>query len=74
MIGWRRTREGRRRGTPLGITNAYRVHEPTSGLGLLATLVFTTESNCWSATISKFSSEESKDDLERRRRDVGTHC
>jgi hypothetical protein len=38
--------------TPLGfrteqITNAYRVHEPTSGLGLLATLVFATESNCW---------------------------
>jgi hypothetical protein len=36
--------------TPLGfttrqITNAYRVHEPTSGLGLLATLVFATESN-----------------------------
>jgi hypothetical protein len=38
--------------TPLGfttrqITNAYRVHEPASGLGLLATLVFATESNCW---------------------------
>jgi hypothetical protein len=36
--------------TPLGfttrqITNAYRVHEPTSGLGLLATLVFAGESN-----------------------------
>jgi hypothetical protein len=29
------------------ITNAYVVHEPTSGLGLLATLVFATESNCW---------------------------
>jgi hypothetical protein len=27
------------------ITNAYRVHEPASGLGLLATLVFATESN-----------------------------
>jgi hypothetical protein len=36
--------------TPLGfrteqITNAYRVHEPTNGLGLLATLVFATESS-----------------------------
>ena len=27
------------------ITNAYRVHEPTSGFGLLATLVFATEFN-----------------------------
>jgi hypothetical protein len=38
--------------TPLGfttrqITNAYRVHEPARGLGLLATLVFATESNSW---------------------------
>jgi hypothetical protein len=38
--------------TPLGfttrqITNAYVVHEPASGLGLLATLVFATESNSW---------------------------
>jgi len=38
--------------TPLGfttrqITNAYRVHEPARGLGLLATLVFSTESNSW---------------------------
>src|SRR5262249_8722388 len=42
--------------TPLGfttrqITNAYRVHEPASGLGLLATLVFATESNCWTASV-----------------------
>src|SRR5262245_21448286 len=41
--------------TPLGfttrqITNAYRVHEPARGLGLLATLVFATESNCWTAS------------------------
>jgi len=41
--------------TPLGfttqqITNAYRVHEPASGLGLLATLVFATESNSWIAS------------------------
>ena len=46
-----RIRRIRRITTPLGfttrqITNAYRVHEPTSGLGLLATLVFATESNC----------------------------
>jgi hypothetical protein len=41
--------------TPLGfttrqITNAYRVHEPAHGLGLLATLVFATESNSWTAS------------------------
>ena len=41
--------------TPLGfttrqITNAYRVHEPARGLGLLATLVFVTESNSWTAS------------------------
>src|SRR5262245_28001062 len=46
-----RIRRIRRIMTPLGfrteqITNAYRVHEPRSGLGLLATLVFATESNC----------------------------
>jgi hypothetical protein len=32
------------------ITNAYRVHEPASGLGLLATPVFATESNHWTAS------------------------
>ena len=41
--------------TPLGfrteqITNAYRVHEPSHGFGLLATLVFAAESNCWTAS------------------------
>jgi len=41
--------------TPLGfttrqITNAYRVHAPARGLGLLATLVLATESNCWTAS------------------------
>jgi hypothetical protein len=41
--------------TPLGfttrqVTNAYCVQEPASGLGLLATLVFATESNCWTAS------------------------
>ena len=29
------------------ITNAYRVHEPTRGLGLLANALFATESNSW---------------------------
>jgi hypothetical protein len=38
--------------TPLGfttrqITDAYRIHEPTSGLGLLAMGLFATESNSW---------------------------
>src|SRR5262245_6712226 len=41
--------------TPLGfitrqITNAYVVHEPANGLGLLATLVFAAESNSWTAS------------------------
>ena len=41
--------------TPLGfrtvqITNAYRMHEPASGLGLLATLMFATESDSWTAS------------------------
>jgi hypothetical protein len=47
-----RIRRIRRIMTPLGfttgqITNAYRVHEPTSGLGLLASILFgkPTESN-----------------------------
>jgi hypothetical protein len=45
--------------TPLGfttrqITNAYRVHEPMSGLGLLAMNVFATESNCWTPSASVF--------------------
>jgi hypothetical protein len=49
--------------TPLGfrteqITNAYRVHEPKSGLGLLATLVFATESNSWTPSDHTDSNEE----------------
>jgi hypothetical protein len=49
--------------TPLGfitrqITNAYRMHEPASGLGLLATLVFATESNSWTASANKVLYEE----------------
>jgi hypothetical protein len=51
--------------TPLGfttrqITNGYRVHEPTNGLGLLATLVFATESNCWAPSAHIVESEERK--------------
>jgi hypothetical protein len=47
-----RIRRIRRIVTPLGfttrqITNAYRVHEPVRGLGLLAICMFHTESNCW---------------------------
>jgi hypothetical protein len=49
--------------TPLGfttrqITNAYRLHEPTSGLGLPATLVFATESNSWTASAHTVESKE----------------
>jgi len=53
--------------TPLGfttrqITNAYRVHEPVRGLGLLATFVFATESNSWTPSNSKvlFASSDSR--------------
>ena len=37
------------------ITNAYRVHEPASGLGLIAMTLFATESNSWTASEAKFS-------------------
>ena len=58
-----RIRRIRRIMTPLGfrteqITNAYRVHEPASGLGLLATLVFATESNSWTASAHIVESKE----------------
>jgi len=36
------------------ITNAYVVHEPTSGLGLLAMAVFATESSSWTPSASIF--------------------
>jgi hypothetical protein len=47
-----RIRRIRRIMTPLGfttrqITNAYRVHEPARGLGLIAMALFATESNSW---------------------------
>src|SRR5262245_41199415 len=49
--------------TPLGfttrqITNAYCVHEPASGLGLLANALFATESNSWTPSDSKVLYEE----------------
>src|SRR5262249_14063842 len=58
-----RIRRIRRIMTPLGfttrqITNAYRVHEPRNGLGLLAIGLFATESNSWTASDSKVLYEE----------------
>src|SRR5262245_17684982 len=55
-----RIRRIRRITTPLGlttrpITNAYVVHEPTCGLGLVAMTLFATESNSWTASEAKFS-------------------
>jgi hypothetical protein len=55
--------------TPLGfitrqITNAYRVHEPASGLGLLATLVFATESNSWTASAHVVNLKECESELD----------
>jgi hypothetical protein len=49
--------------TPLGfttrqITNAYLVHEPASGLGLIATTLFTTESNIWTPSESESYSND----------------
>ena len=61
-----RIRRIRRVTTPLGfttrqITNAYRVHEPARGLGLLAVAVFsrgnTTESNCWTPSAADVHSQ-----------------
>jgi hypothetical protein len=54
-----RIRRIRRVMTPLGfttrqITNAYDVHEPRSGLGLLAMGLFTTESSIWTPSAAKF--------------------
>jgi hypothetical protein len=63
-----RIRRVRRVDTPLGfrtvqITNAYRIHEPSSELGLLATLVFATESNCWTASVHVVESERGEGKL-----------
>ncbi len=57
--------------TPLGfttrqITNAYRVHEPTSGLGLIAMTLFATGSNSWTASVHIDSNEECARWLDRK--------
>jgi hypothetical protein len=62
-----RIRRIRRIMTPLGfttrqITNAYRVHEPARGLGLIASTLFATESNYWTPSASKFYSMRASDD------------
>jgi hypothetical protein len=56
--------------TPLGfttrqITNAYRVHEPARGLGLIAMTLFTTESNSWTPSAANFHSKECSGDFRR---------
>jgi hypothetical protein len=67
-----RIRRIRRVATALGfkveqITNAYRVHEPTRGLGLLALAVFTSEYNYSTPSEAIFSSKRASD--EKRRAD-----
>jgi len=61
-----RIRRIRRIATPLGfttrqITNAYRIHEPTSGLGLIAMTLFATESNSWTPSATKSYSRSTTD-------------
>jgi hypothetical protein len=68
-----RIRRIRRVATALGfkveqITNAYRVHEPTSGLGLLALAVFTSESNYSTPSEAIFSSKRASDEKRRAAR------
>jgi len=63
-----RIRRVRRVMTALGFetvetTNAYRVHEPTSGLGLLAMVVFSPESNYSTASEAKFSFKNANNDF-----------
>jgi len=65
-----RIRRIRRISTPLGfttrqITNAYRVHEPARGLGLIAMTLFTTESNSWTPSAANFHSKECSGDFRR---------
>jgi hypothetical protein len=62
-----RIRRIRRVMTPLGfttrqITNAYDVHEPKAGLGLLAMGLFATESNSWTPSGANFHSNRGSDD------------
>jgi hypothetical protein len=61
-----RIRRIRRVATPLGfrveqITNAYRIHEPASGLGLLALAVFCSESNYPTPSAANFYSKHIDD-------------
>src|SRR5439155_10030221 len=61
-----RIRRIRRIMTPLGfttrqITNAYRVHAPASGIGLIAMTLFATESNSWTPSEAKFYSKSATD-------------
>jgi hypothetical protein len=67
-----RIRRIRRVQTPLGfkvvlITNAYRVHEPTSGLGLLASVLFakTSESNYPTPSEAEFYSKKASEKIEK---------
>jgi hypothetical protein len=57
--------------TPLGfttrqITNAYRVHAPASGLGLIAMGLFATESNSWTPSATYFHPKNTNDAIEQR--------
>jgi len=61
-----RIRRIRRIMTPLGfttrqITNAYRMHEPVRGLGLIAMTLFATESNSWTPSATKFHPKNATD-------------
>jgi hypothetical protein len=63
-----RIRRVRRVPTPLGfrtvqITNAYRIHEPTRGLGLIAMTLFATESNSWTPSVTNFHLKNATDRL-----------
>jgi hypothetical protein len=63
-----RIRRIRRITTPLGfttrqITNAYLVHEPRTGLGLMAMTLFATESSFWTPSDPDFHSKRADDDL-----------
>lgn len=57
-----RIRRIRRVMTPLGfttrqITNAYQIHEPKQGLGLIAMTLFATESKSWTPSVPKIFSK-----------------
>jgi hypothetical protein len=61
-----RIRRIRRISTPLGfttrqITNAYRMHAPASGIGLIAMTLFATESNSWTPSVANFYPKNATD-------------